>query len=447
MEPPHDLDSEAAVIAALLEEGEGLKAYRIISSFLAMEHFYSEAHRRIFEAASEVFLSGRSLDLATVTNQLVTKNRLAQVGGREFMNDVAMASPDFRNVRAHAEIVFDMWRRRQAIVKCQEVEAKLYHGAVGGHELQTFLDTESRGMLALANKNPRATGEDMKTILKRVLHAGAMAVKNAIENKGMTVGATTSLDALDEMCGGMLPGKKFTIAALPGRGKSVLGLQIARVNAERGIGSVMFATEQTNDELAVRLLASTAEVDSKRVMRFMHFPTLDDAEWHRVVAAGQRNAKLPLVLESDHRMTVDDIVTKATTMHQTFMQVHGVPLGVVVVDYLQRLARPVHMAATTNKSEIIGYNTARLKTLAQDIGVVVVELAQQSFVKKDGKILPPAEGMIDYSRDCERESDGVVYLQDLGDGAFQGVVTKVREGGTAGTFPIDFQKPFSRMVA
>ena len=45
--PPHDLDAEAAVLSAVMIDSMSLDK---VLEFLKPEHFYSEAHRRIFEA-------------------------------------------------------------------------------------------------------------------------------------------------------------------------------------------------------------------------------------------------------------------------------------------------------------------------------------------------------------------------------------------------------------
>lgn len=448
--PPCDLDAEVSVLGAvLLDDDASNRVLKAVCSLLTVDHFYSEAHRRIFEAVLLVHEGGKHVDIATVANQLKSQDRLNQVGGMAYLKEIMRDAPTALNPREHAECVYDMWRRRQMIVVCQKTEAELYLGDVGASALQAYLDKQARETMAIASRNPRASGESLFDVLTRVLRSGGMVVKRALANGGNApIGATTSLAALDEMTGGLLPGKKFTIVARPGRGKSVLGLQLARVNAQNGVGSAFFATEQTADELAVRLLASTASIDSKRVMQFMHRPTLSNEEWQRITVAGQANARLPMVVESDYRMTVDDVVAKATALHHTFMARFGVPLGIVVVDYLQRLAKPKHMGPDANRAAVNHYGTMRIKSMAQELGVVAVELAQESMKEdRNGNQLKPREGMVDWSRDVERESDGVMYIWERGPNDFVGVLTKVREGGMAGEFPIQFDKPHSTMTA
>ena len=54
--PPNDLDAEAAVLSAVMLDTSALDK---VLEFLKPEHFYSEAHRRIFEAAIELRVVGQ----------------------------------------------------------------------------------------------------------------------------------------------------------------------------------------------------------------------------------------------------------------------------------------------------------------------------------------------------------------------------------------------------
>ena len=76
--PPHDLDAEGAVISAVMVDPGALDK---VNEFLKPEHFYSEAHRRIFEACVELSSTGRPVDVVQVATWLRDRERLAQVGG------------------------------------------------------------------------------------------------------------------------------------------------------------------------------------------------------------------------------------------------------------------------------------------------------------------------------------------------------------------------------
>lgn len=57
--PPSDLDAEAAVLSAVMVDPNAIEK---VIEFLKPEHFYSEAHRRIFEACIELKATGQPVD-------------------------------------------------------------------------------------------------------------------------------------------------------------------------------------------------------------------------------------------------------------------------------------------------------------------------------------------------------------------------------------------------
>lgn len=445
--PPHDMDAEEAVLSAILLDTQTLKS---VADLLAPDHFYSEAHNRIFEAALKVFVGGGEIDVITVGNQLRTESRIEQVGGMPYLVGLLNVSPSPESVRGHAECVFNMWRRREALRICRLVEAEITTGAVGADELQGYIESAGKSVIELANRNPRRSGSTMKEVITSILRRGAKVAKDYASGKEApaVAGLTTSLDAYDAILGGMLPGNKITIAARPGRGKSVLGLQICRANALRGVGTAFFATEQKEDELGVRIIAATTGINTKRVKRFIHVPTFADAEWGRLTEAATSMAKLPMHMETNEDMTIDDVCTKAIALANSFESIHGVPLKLIAVDYLQRLAPSKRLSPHAKEIDVFRDATVKLKSLAQKLNIVVVELAQQKMAEdSQGNQKKPGERMIEYCPKAEQEADSVMYIWERGKDDFVGIVTKVREGGEGGEFPIVFEKAFARMWA
>jgi len=123
--PPHDLDAEAAVLSAVMVDP---LAFGKVNELLRPEHFYSEAHRRIYEAAVELSVSGRPVDVVQVASWLRDRDRLAQVGGMAYLTQVLNAAPAVANVAAYGKTIHEKWRIRQLILTCQRAEAKGYAG-------------------------------------------------------------------------------------------------------------------------------------------------------------------------------------------------------------------------------------------------------------------------------------------------------------------------------
>jgi replicative DNA helicase len=102
--PPHDLDAEAAVLSAVMVDP---LAFDKVSDLLRPDHFYSEAHRRIYEACSELSSVGRPVDVVQVATWLRDRERLAQVGGMPYLTEVLNAAPAVANVSAYARTIHE----------------------------------------------------------------------------------------------------------------------------------------------------------------------------------------------------------------------------------------------------------------------------------------------------------------------------------------------------
>lgn len=118
--PPHDLDAEAAVLSATMLDPSAID--RVAG--LRPEHFYSEAHRRIFEAALAVHAMGSPVDTTTVSDRLRATRRMSQVGGMPYIASILDATPAPANVGAHAAIIRDHAARRQLSERLARLSAR-----------------------------------------------------------------------------------------------------------------------------------------------------------------------------------------------------------------------------------------------------------------------------------------------------------------------------------
>src|SRR5687767_11283926 len=87
--PPNDLDAEAAVLSAAMVDPSALDKV----TDLKAEHFYSEAHRRIYEGCLELRAAGQPVDILSVGRWLKDRQRLAQVGGTQYLTQILDAAP------------------------------------------------------------------------------------------------------------------------------------------------------------------------------------------------------------------------------------------------------------------------------------------------------------------------------------------------------------------
>lgn len=406
--PPNDLEAEASVLSAAMLDPSALGR---VSDILRPEMFYAESHRRIFEAILQVRESGSAIDSMTVASRLRDTNRLNQVGGTGYIVEILDVSPHPQHVRDHAVSVHERWRAREILRICHKAVAEGY-GAIP--DAQKYASDVAEAAIEIARKHPGKVVEDNIETLKRIIRdivTASSGAKGDVER-----GMPTGIPSLDGLTLGMHAGHKFTIAALPRIGKTTLGLQLALRVAKSGIGATVFSTEMSRDELAERQLAHLARVDYQRIRRARAGTPLSREEMERIGDAIQdlKTSNLHMEIHDDVDVSVEDIAARAR-LHKERLALKGIPLGVIVVDYVQRLKPSLRFAKSpnANKYEVVSHSTKALKNIAKDLGVCVIELAQQKVLqvdKKTGQRPHPRLGDVAECSQIERESDEVLYL-------------------------------------
>ena len=132
--PPQCLEAEQATIGAcLIDPGALLRAREIITA----GDFYRAAHQRIFSAIERIDDAGDPVDVVTVGAVLAQEERLAQVGGGEYLTRLIGEVPTTAHVRIYARQVRDAKIRRDTIVAAEAVKADAYAQQGSVRELLT----------------------------------------------------------------------------------------------------------------------------------------------------------------------------------------------------------------------------------------------------------------------------------------------------------------------
>ncbi len=440
--PPHDLDAEAAVISAVLLDAAALSR---IEDFLRPEHFYSGAHRVIYEASIAVKATGVPIDAITVLSRLKETGRLQQVGGSPYITEILDSTPAPGNVRAHAATVFERWRVRQTILVCERASA-YGHGVT---DAQAYVDSVIRGLSDLSRQRPGEKVENNFETLRRIVRE----LQEGADTKAPTTkgrGIPTGVKPYDENLLGLFAGQKTTIVAPPRVGKTALALQIAVNVAQLGIGVAFWSTEMLRDEIGDRQLAYLASVDSRRILQAKQKPTLTAEEWRRIAMTMSEIEKVRYALHvfDDPDPSVDDIAARTKALHEQSMALNGVPLGLVIVDYVQKL-KVARCVQGRQKHEQVAYSTERLKILAGELKLPVIELAQEKNREVDKAKGCRARPELGMAADCfqiERSANNVVYLwrPRERDGRHVKAVVVKQRGGDESEFDLQFEKEFSR---
>ena len=110
--PPQAIDAEMAVLGAMLLSAD---AVNDAMEILKPEHFYKEAHQKIFAAMQALVDRGQAVDVVTLSEELKKNNRLAQLGGEVYLTQLVDKVATAAHVKHYAEIVYKKYVVRDLI--------------------------------------------------------------------------------------------------------------------------------------------------------------------------------------------------------------------------------------------------------------------------------------------------------------------------------------------
>jgi replicative DNA helicase len=353
---PHDPEAERAVLGAvLLDPGAMLH----IIEKLAVDHFYLETHRIVYQACLDLHEKGDAADLLTVRNHLTEQGRLEQVGGVSYLSSLVDALPDVANVIHYAEIVHDKAVKRRLMSAAQRIisTCSLDHG-------------EAREAVESAQKDVYQIAEDTLAgglVPIRGLTDSELAnIDAARETRSTLTGLDTGFVRINELTSGLQRKDLVILAARPSMGKTSLGVNIcAHAALRNGKNVAIFSLEMAAEQLVRRLLSSEARVDQKRIAGGY----LAKSDWPKLELAAQALRDVNLWIDDTPGITALELSAKARRLKQE----RG--LDLVMVDYMQLMSGGTRFNSRNEEVSAISRN---LKAVAKELDVPMLVLSQLS---------------------------------------------------------------------
>jgi replicative DNA helicase len=418
--PPHDLDAEAAVLSALMLDTSALDK---VLEFLKPEHFYSEAHRRIFEAAIELRSVGQPVDVVQIGTWLKNRDRIAQIGGMSYLTELLNAAPAVANVAAYGRTIHEKFRVRQLIATCQRVSAQ---GYLDYGEAQQYIDTAEQEIYEIARTPESSSVEKLLDVMKKSFKA----LTEAMQRGDRITGTASGFDRYDRLTAGLHPGDLSIVAARPGMGKTSFVLNVATNVAspkgrevqgakgeegrwdEPGVGVAVFSLEMPREQIANRMLCSEARVDVGK-LRQGH---LGPQDWSKLTQAASYLGSLPIWIDDSPSLSILELRAKVRRLQAEFDRPDpngggrgNKRIGLVVVDYLQLMKGREN--AQSREQEISEISRG-LKGLAKELYLPVIALSQlnRAVETRSEKSKRPQLSDLRESGAIEQDADNIVFI-------------------------------------
>src|SRR3546814_797412 len=121
--PPHNTEIEAALLGAILTNN---RAYERVSDFLRSEHFAEPVLGRIYAAAEKLIETGQVASPLTLKHYFEHDPALAEVGGSNYLFDLAASVVTVINAADYGRIIHDLHLRRELIGLGEEMVNDAY---------------------------------------------------------------------------------------------------------------------------------------------------------------------------------------------------------------------------------------------------------------------------------------------------------------------------------
>jgi replicative DNA helicase len=385
--PPSAIEAEESLIGAMLLSAEAVSiAYETVQA----EDFYRPLHGQIFSSIIALANAGEPVDYVTVQAKLQERGAIAVE--LALLSSLQMNTPSAANAQHYAELVREKAQQRRLISVAGEIVDDAY---VATEDVVGLIDEAERKINAIGD----AGRTDSVSPLQRLLLSEADILEERGETRGRINGLETGYKSLDLILQGLQPSSMTIVGARPGTGKTAFALGILiHVGAVVKRPALFFSLEMSRQELAERILASTARIDSSK----LRTGDLSDADWNRAHEAFGYLQSAKVFIDDNPALTVMDVRARARRIRQ-----QNGDLGVVIIDYLQLMSS---RGRSENRQVEVSDMSRSLKILARELQCPVIALSQLSRKLEDRADKRPMMSDLRESGSLEQDADVVLFI-------------------------------------
>ncbi len=395
---PYNAQAEKAVIGSAMIDRESLST---VLAALKREDFFLEKNQLIYDAIYRLHDRKETVDILTVTNELINTRDLNSIGGPDYLQEccdslVALSTLDF-----YINIVQNHACLRNLLVTIREIDDKYKKEEIT--DINEFVNNSAIQLKEVLEKRRVSTFEKIDEVVKKVSDSINSPKEIGADN---VTGLTSGYNEINKYTSGFEKTELLILAARPGLGKTALALNIAYRVATRTRNPVaIFSLEMSSDEIVKRLISCESKVEMQKIKT----GNLTGEERVNVADAMNRISKAPIYIDSTPNIALMDFIAKCRKLVAKEPK-----LSLIIVDYLGLIT-----GASANKNESrteeVRKISGALKGLAMELKVPVLatcQLSRNSEQRGDNK--HPMLSDLRDSGSIEQDADKVflMYRED-----------------------------------
>ncbi len=387
---PFSLEAEQSVLGSAFLSKYALQK---ICDELNRDDFYLESHSKIYDALSELNEEGKPIDITIVTDKLEKNKTLSSIGNIEYLLEVINSVPSASNIDYYINIVHEKAILRRLISVSNDIAEDAYLEDGNANEI-----LDSAEMKILNVVKTRKSSEFHK--IQDVVFKAQENLEKLCNQKGEITGLATGFYEIDKLTSGLHENELIIIAARPAMGKTAFALNVA-TNIAKTISKAVaiFNLEMNAEQLVTRMFSSTAQVEGNK----LRSGKLDNNDWAKLSEGISQLADTNIYIDDTPGISIGDIRSKCRRLAAS-----KEGLGIVLIDYLQLISGSNKYAG--NRQQEVSEISRGLKTMALELGVPVVALAQLSRAVEGRDDKRPLMSDLRESGSIEQDADIVAFL-------------------------------------
>ena len=386
---PQAIEIEKVVLGALMLEKD---AYSSISEILRPECFYDKKHEFIFESIVDLAVSGRPIDMLTVTEQLKKNGNLKAAGDMLYISELTSNVASTAHLEFHAKIIAQKFLSRELIKFSGLIQGKAFDESIDVEDLMQ----EAEGKLfEISQRNIKKDAIQINPVINDAINA----IQKAGQKKEGLSGLSSGFMDLDKITSGWQNSDLVIIAARPAMGKTAFVLSMAKNMAVNfKIPVALFSLEMSNVQLVNRLITNVCELPGEKIKS----GRLEPYEWEQLDHKIVELYDAPIYVDDTPSLSIFELRTKARRL----VREHSVKC--IIIDYLQ-LMNASGMSYGSREQEVSMISRS-LKGLAKELDIPIITLSQlnRGVESREGK--RPQLSDLRESGAIEQDADMVCFI-------------------------------------
>jgi len=391
-ELPKNIEAEKSLLGSMFWSRESLQKGCEEAS---KDIFYLDSHAKIFEAVRNLYLNNEAVDITTVTTYLINIDKIKEVGGVEYLNEVVNSVATGANIEYYINLVSEKYTLRKMIEVATDIVTKASNVEMSASDT---IDMAEKEILNISKFRKTSEFRRVQDVLSKAQNDLEMLSKNGGKLKGITTGFG-ELDALTE---GLHPTQLIILAARPAVGKTAFALNLGLAAAKTSKKNIaIFSLEMPAEQLIMRMISSLGQIDNKKLST----GKLENDDWKRFNEAISILADTNIFFHDAGGVTPSEIKAKCRRL-----ATQGEGLGLVIIDYLQLIDSSARYSGS--RQQEVSEISRALKTMALELEVPVIALSQlsRSVEKREDK--KPVLSDLRESGSIEQDADIVAALHN-----------------------------------